>query len=479
MNTPHLDALAQDGTLFRRHFANCAPCGPSRASLLTGQYLHKHRSCINGTPLNAAFTNVALEARKLGYDPIVFGYTDTSPDPGAMAPGDPRLTSYEGFMDGFDIGLDMTGNYRPWIDWLKKQNYQIPQNPKEIYFPDRHFPIAPRFGNPYASTPFSAEDSETEFQTRAVIAWLKENGDKPWFAHISYLRPHPPFIAPHPYSAHYVDADIPAARRQVARDIEAKQHPFLAWAIDQEQFFAPADLRDLRQFRAAYYGLISHIDAQIGTLISWLKQNGQYERTIIIFTSDHGEMLGDHWLMGKLGYFDAAYHIPLIVKVPDGVAAQTVDRFTESVDILPTILDLLGSHPPEQCDGRALTEFLQGRPPEIWRDAAYWEYDFRDPETRVAEKHFGLKQNLCALAVYRGERYKYVRFHGLPALLFDLRTDPWEFENLIDRPDMKSVAEDHEILIRQKCAPSSDYSNMLAGMKLTAAGPIHPNDEWR
>src|SRR3954468_11746910 len=108
VKTPNLDALAADGVLFRNHFAQATPCGPSRTSLLTGLYLMNHRSGRNGTPLDARHTNLALEARKGGYDPALFGYTDTTPDPREHHPNDPALTAYdEGVLPGFRTALHL------------------------------------------------------------------------------------------------------------------------------------------------------------------------------------------------------------------------------------------------------------------------------------------------------------------------------------------------------------------------------------
>ena len=117
---PDLDRLAAGGVSFRRHFAQAAPCGPSRASLYTGMYLMNHRSVLNGTPLDARHTNVAKVARERGYEPALFGYTDSSVDPRTVAPDDPRLRSYEGVLPGFDPVVDLPeGNPVPWLDWLR------------------------------------------------------------------------------------------------------------------------------------------------------------------------------------------------------------------------------------------------------------------------------------------------------------------------------------------------------------------------
>ena len=123
VQTPNLDRLAAEGVLFRRHFAQAAPCGPSRASLHTGQYLMNHRSVLNGTPLDSRFTNIALEARSRGYDPVLFGYTDASPDPRVLAADDPRLLTYEGVLPGFRAVVDLNEQLEPWGAWLRTLGY--------------------------------------------------------------------------------------------------------------------------------------------------------------------------------------------------------------------------------------------------------------------------------------------------------------------------------------------------------------------
>ena len=129
VKTPSLDALAAEGVLFRNHFAQCAPCGPSRASLLTGMYMMNHRSVRNGTPLDARFTNLALEARRAGYTPGLIGYTDTSPDPRQYHPKDPALTGYAGVLPGFTQlvpGSEAgSAGAEPWLRHLAAKGYEV------------------------------------------------------------------------------------------------------------------------------------------------------------------------------------------------------------------------------------------------------------------------------------------------------------------------------------------------------------------
>ncbi|PKQ03309.1 MAG: sulfatase, partial [Alphaproteobacteria bacterium HGW-Alphaproteobacteria-12] len=179
-----------------------------------------------------------------------------------------------------------------------------------------------------------------------------------------------------------------------------------------------------------------------------LKETGRWDNTLVIFTSDHGEQMGDHWLLGKCGYFDASYHIPLIIRDPrraaDGTRGHTVDRFTENVDIMPTMLDVIGAETPVQCDGASLVPFLESEgAPANWRREAHWEFDFRDPADDSAEKRLGLTLHQCTMNVIRDEKFKYVHFTKLPPLLFDLEKDPGEFVNRANDPAYLAVVLDY------------------------------------
>lgn len=477
VKTPGADALANDGVLFRRHYCQAAPCGPSRASLLTGLYLMNHRVVRNGTPLDARHDNIALAMRRLGYEPALFGYTDTAADPRECQPGDPRLSTYEGILPGFRQRLPMDAASEPWFAWLRRRGAPVPDPGLDIYLP-AHGAADPPSGAPAR---YRAEDSEAAYLAEGLIDYVDERGSTPWFAHVSFIRPHPPWTAPEPYNAMYAPDAVPPFVRAAARDAEAGAHPYLAYAyttLRKSQFVrgasgAVSEWGDaaLRQLRATYYGLISEVDAQIARVIEHLRRTGQYERTLIVLTTDHGEQGGDHHLLGKLGFFEQSYHVPLIVRMPGARAnGSMVDAFTESVDLMPTILDLLGARIPRALDGASLRPFLEGRRPQRWRDAAHWEFDFRDVANATAQKALGISADECALAVHRGARYKYVHFAALPPLLFDLENDPGELRDLSCDPAHAAA--------RLACAEallawrSRHLERTLTGIELAPGGPI-------
>lgn len=449
LRTPHLDALAGDGVLFRRHFSQATPCAPGRASLYTGMYLHNHRVVVNGTPLDARHSNVALEARKAGYHPALLGYTDTGADPREYARGDPALCSYGGVLPGMTPVVWAEQHWLAWFADLKAKGYAVPERFLEVFRPRDDIAEAEGRGLTFPPARFAAEDSQQAFLTGEAIKYLSMCDGQPWFLHISYLSPHPPFVAPTPYHDMYAPTEVPPPARAPTVDAEASQHPFLAhylhnqrgWGIhydhDSRNNLALSDA-DVLQARATYYGMASEVDAQIGRLLEHLRVMGLYDDTLIVFTSDHGEQLGDHWQFAKYAYFDQSFHIPLIVRDPraqaDATRGRQVEAFTENVDIMPTILDCLGLDTPAQCDGESLAPFCHAADPDGWREAAHWEFDFRDFIADGEDRFLGLAPDQCTMSVLRGERYKYVHFTALAPLFFDLREDPHELCNLADDP---------------------------------------------
>jgi arylsulfatase A-like enzyme len=480
LRTPHLDALAEDGVLFRNHFAQCSPCGPSRASLLTGMYLMNHRSVRNGTPLDARFTNVALEARKAGYDPSLIGYTDTSADPRLHDRNDPALSTYAGTLPGFKQLIPGSEGDTAWLQHLAAKGYDLPADRRQIYEPAGRTTKGRNHGATWAPARYKAEDSDTAFSIDGALRFIAQQ-KRPWFLHLSILHPHPPFIAPAPYNAMYDARKVPGFRRAATPEDEAKRHPHVAYirrhhlqreGLDPERH--PEDEAAMRQLRATYYGLMSEVDDQLGRLMSTLKKSGHYDDTLIVFTTDHGEQLWDHWLLGKETFFDQSFHIPLIVRAPggrfDAGRGRIVEQLTESVDVMPTILDLLGRSAPVQCDGSSLKPFLLGHSPRRWRKEVFWELDFRDvvhgrPET---ELKIGLDE--CSLAVLRSHRFKYIHFTALPPLFFDLEADPDELRNLAsDREHAPLLLAYAQTLLSHRMAHAD---RTLTGMQLTAKGLV-------
>jgi arylsulfatase A-like enzyme len=476
--TPNIDALAARGVRFAQHYAQCAPCGPSRASLLTGTYLHVHRSVGNGTPLDARLTNVALELRAAGYDPTLFGYTDSTVDVRTVDdPDDWRLRTYEGVLPGFHAEVYLPEHLEAWGDWLRERGVDAPTGEvREAMYRQRDDVEGhDDHGSTWAPTVYAAEHSEAAFLTERFGRWLDAQPDgRALFAHVTYIRPHPPYMAPAPWHDLIDPADVPAPVRHPDPETEgARQHPMVAAALRSGLAHAPTDDREMRQLQATYWGMLAEVDDQIGALIRHVERCGRADRTLVILTADHGEQLGDHWLLDKLLYFDASYHIPLVVAGPNigaTAAGRVVDEFTENIDLMPTILDLVGLPVPAQCQGATLRPFLEGGSPSSWRNSVHWEWDFRSVGSTRLEERTGLTMAQCNLAVHRDRHAKYVHFAGMPPAFYDLDADPDELADLADDPaHAHRVAEFAQRLLSWRMGTDDET---LAGTLVTPFGVI-------
>ncbi len=442
--TPHIDALARDGVMFTSHWGQAAPCGPARASMLTGQYVMNHRVVANGVPLDARHPNLATEVRRIGMDPQLIGYTTTIPDPVKTHPGDPRYSEIGDVMEGWQTFAHFDEvDYRNYFGWVAGRGITLPENPFALWYPAE---------GPYGPTAspcvVPAAHSDTAWTGEHGLAFLRgvrvSRPERPWLLHLGFLRPHPPFIAPAPYHAAVPEAVLAAPIRAATRADEAAQHPVLAhWlgAQKQSSYFEGAtgqvsDLSDadIALTRRSYYGLIAEIDDWVGRILAELRATGQYDNTLIVFTSDHGEQLGDHRLLGKIGWFDQSYHLPLIIRDPSGVRGRVVDAFTESVDLMPTILDWLRQDVPVACNGTTLLPWLRGATPAVWRSEVHFEYDLRGGWPAPSALPEGTAAEAGPMAALRTREWKYVHLPGFAPVLYDLRTDPGETRNVASDP---------------------------------------------
>ncbi|CUH47520.1 sulfatase-like hydrolase/transferase [Ruegeria atlantica] len=447
VDLPNLRAFMDEAVTFDRHFSVTNPCGPSRVSILTGQYAMNHRSVRNGTPLRHDTPNIATEMRKAGYLPMLFGYTDTSADPRVHDHNDPILKSYEHPMAGFHEVLEMRlEESYPWRGHLMQKGYAF-----EDYW-DVHKPVAPDGGDPRLNDPamYRAEDSDTAFLTDVFLNSMAPYVGQDWFAHLTYIRPHPPLVAPAPYNDMYDPATLPRPEGFSNPLDERAMHPFIGPTIDNTSagdFVLGFDgveptLENTQSLRAVYLGLATEVDHHIGRVVQFLKDSGQYDNTMVVITADHGEMLGDRHNWGKMAVFDAAYKTPLMIRDPNNQshAGSVISVPTESIDITPTILDWVGQPIPNSMDGRSLLPLMQGQIPDDWRTYSFSELDFAEPEQpTIWQQVLGTGNSDSCLGILREERFTLVEFAAdLPPMLFD-QQDGGELRNKARDPECMSV----------------------------------------
>lgn len=415
VRTPSLDALAAEGVRLTRHYSQAAPCSPGRAALYTGTYQMNNRVVANGTPLDSRLDNIAWAARRAGYEPALFGYTDQGVDPRLVDDAtDPRLSTYEGVLPGLDPVLDLSGWQVLWLQWLNGHGFDF-TNPISALKTEHERPV---------------ELSNSTFMTNEFLDWLSVRQD-PWFVHLSYLRPHPPYSAAGEFGRMYDPARCPSPLPI------PEPHPRLLDHLLQSTVAAPSEPGAIARLRAQYYGMISEVDAQLGRVWAALRERGEWDNTVVVVTSDHGEQLGDQGLVEKAGFFEASYAVVGIVRDPRQSFTGVVDEFTENVDIMPTLCDAMGIDVPAQCDGFPLTPFLRGERPERWRDAAYYEWDARDVLIRLGDYPWPWDRRLerVNLAVRRSRDRAFVHFGDGSWNCYDLTLDPtWQTD--VTDPDI-------------------------------------------
>jgi len=407
--------------------------------IYTSRYMCSTRAVNNYTPLADAEENFVQNLKDAGYHTAAFGYNDYSLDPRILPAHDARKTSlsYANFLPGFDSVFLHEYHSPEYFEYLRAVGYPEELCDESITTthdvptdgPGAH--LALRYPARYA-----AAHSECAFLAGKACDFIAAHSAGGWFASLNFIKPHPPRICPSPYHDMYAPGDMPGANRR--KEELHSGHPYLQMA-----HAAPAleSERDLRETRACYYGMISEVDANIGRIMETLRESGQSENTLVIFTSDHGEYLGDHYFLDKGHFYDETMRVPLIIRDPSPSAearrGTQLDGFCESIDTAPTILEYLGIGVPDRFQGASLLSRIRGESNDAGKDAIHFEYDFRGKFSRLKNED----PDCCVLWVIRDDQYKYVQFgiEELPPLLFDIQNDPGEHENLADRAAFDGV----------------------------------------
>ena len=463
LETPHIDALAARGVNFTRTYCQSPVCGPSRMSFYTGRYMFSHGSTWNNVPLSVGEWTMGDYLRPLGLRTVLVGKTHMAADAAGLkrlqiAPDSNLgvLVSQCGF-EPFerDDGLHPDQSADPnlaYNRYLRERGYPG-DNPWHDYANSAEGPSGEVLSgwlmrNTHLPARVAEADSETAYMTNRAIEFVEQAGDAPWCMHLSYIKPHWPYMAPNPYRDMYGPEQVIEANRSPA-ELEMG-HPVIDAFRQHEEglSFQRDDVRE--RVIPAYMALIKQIDDHIGRLMQVLQAKGRLADTLIVLTSDHGDYLGDHWLGEKELFHDASARIPMIVVDPDAAAdgsrGRMDDRLVEAIDILPTCLDALDADVhPHRLEGRSLLPLLRGQGASAdWRDAAFSELDYTFRPARLA---LGINPYEARAFMVRTANWKYVHYEGFQPQLFDLNTDPNELRDLGLSPDHAHIrAELHERL---------------------------------
>jgi len=459
LSTTHLDELARRGVRFDRAFVQSGVCGPSRMSFYTGRYVASHGATWNRVPLSVGEITLGEYLSYAGRALSLAGKTHVMPDRAGIARL--HLDGDEDWMrliraGGFDE-VDRHDGHHPEPDgaysaFLRRSGYESadPWSDYVTSATDDQGKVVSGWNMRNARLPARVAEahSETAYTTDRAIEFMRVRGDDPWALHLSYVKPHWPYLAPSPYHARYSMEQCLAVKRD-ARELE-DAHPVLAAYRRQEE--CANFMRDevLQTVRPTYQGLVQQIDDHLGRVWEELERLGRWKDTLIVFTADHGDFLGDHWLGEKEHFYDIVQRVPLIVYDPDPAADATrghaETRFAEGVDIVPTVLDALGlSHVAERIEGRSLLPLTRAAKLPEWRDCVFSELDYG---YREARRILGRKSDECRAWMVRTDRWKYVNWQGFAPQLFDLDADPEEYCDLGGDSGYESVRREmHERLL--------------------------------
>ncbi|MEM7112773.1 MAG: sulfatase-like hydrolase/transferase [Chloroflexota bacterium] len=448
LHTPNIDRLAEQGVRFDRAYCQAPICGPSRASAYTGRYVSSVGTLWNFHQTGIMYWTIGDYLREHGYRAALVGKTHSRPDRdnmtrlGITANSElgQRLANagFEPFErdDGINPArvLAVRGKEPRYNEYLRNLGYDNEnpweQNANGSRDENGRFHSGWFLRNNHMPANVAAEHSETAYMTSRAMECIEGMGDSPWCIHLSYIKPHWPYHTPAPYNDMYGPEHILPRKAHPDEKIDPNPVYDAFMKIRGSQHFARDEVRE--RVIPTYMGMIKQIDDEIGRLLTRLEERGQLEKTMIVFTSDHGDFLGDHWLSEKDFCLEEAVRVPLIVYDPSPEANATrgtvETRFVELIDLAATFLDLAGGKAqPHKIEGRSLLPLLHNKPVSDWRTYAISEVGFSG---RGARQILDIPSDQCRGYMIRDEKWKYVLWEGFPSQLFDLENDPNEFKDL-------------------------------------------------
>lgn len=399
VQTPNLDRLATNGVVFENAYCNTPLCAPSRMSFMTGRYIHHINTWDNATPLASDAVTWAHLARSVGYDVVLAGKQHfIGPD---------QLHGFQAQL-ARDLHAESAHAIYDWADGIVPTKQPWPALAK---------------AGPGTTTEIEVDDAVEE----ASLAFLRDPArrDKPWILNASFIAPHFPLIVPDEfyslYSPEQVDLPtIPPGHLDTLHPVYQRMR----------QSFGLIDFPEemVRRGRAAYYGLVTYLDAKIGRLLQAIEETGQSENTLVIYTSDHGEMAGEHGMWRKSNFYEYASRVPLLLSWPGQLPAdRRVSEVVSLVDLIASVVEASGATPVAPLDGDSLLPLARGEG-HSWKNEAFAEY--------LAHGVTG------PMAMLRQGQYKLNYSLGDPPELYDLASDPGEFHNLAADPAYRQVVDD-------------------------------------
>lgn len=432
VKAPHLTRLADEGVVFESTYCNSPLCAPSRFSLMSGQLPSRIGAYDNAAEFAAGIPTFAHYLRALGYHTVLSGKMHfVGPDQ----------------LHGFEERLT-TDIYPSDFGWTP--DWERPDERPSWY----HNMLSVVQAGVCETTNQLDFDEEVAFHSiRKLYDIAREGNPQPFFLLVSFTHPHDPYAIPRDYWDRYDHAEIELPTVAPIPYAQLDPHSQRLWRMCAMDEYTLTEER-VRNARHAYYGAISYVDDKIGQLLRALDATGMRDDTIVVFISDHGDMLGERGLWYKMSFFEWSARVPMIFHAPQRFAPQRVSQQTSLVDLLPTLVELASTSAPptfaDKVDGHSLVPWLNGTDPN-WPDTALSEY-------------LGEGTVAPVLMTRRGP-YKYIYCETDPDQLYDLATDPHELTNLAGQPDYESLRQSFETETLERWGPPTLRDNIIASQR--------------
>lgn len=402
LDTPNMDELAQKGIHFKNSFVTTALCSPSRASILTGQYMHSHGVVDNNKPAKEGTVYFPSYLQQAGYETAFFGKWHMGGHHDDPQPGFDHWLSFAG-----------QGDYYP----QRKRDGRVSRfniNGKHV----------------------RQKGYITDELTDYTLDWLEEERDsnKPFFVYLSHKAVHANFDPAKRHREQYSDIEIKVPDNQADTAENYRGKPM--WVKNQRNSWHGVDFPyhsdlDVQEYKRQYHRALSAVDDSLGRITAWLKANNLEHNTAVILMGDNGFMFGEHGLIDKRNAYEESMRVPLVAYIPGAKQNYVVEDMAANIDIAPTILDIAGiKQQPPQFSGASLLPLAKGEKVDNWRSSLlyeyYWEFNFPHTPTTFA---------------IRSDNFKLIQYHGIwdTDELYDLKNDPREMRNLIDDPQYLAV----------------------------------------
>ena len=459
LHTPNIDNLAKRGVNFKNAFVQSPMCGPSRACFYTGRTIFSNGVTWNRVPLPIGELTIDDYLKPKGIRTAVVGKTHMEADVEGMhrlglnkgteigmVISEPGFEPYEK-----DDGLHPTPgylhknealNYNKWLNDLGYEGVN-PWNDYANSAEGENGELLSGWSLRNSSLParIKEEHSETPYMTMRAKEFIKETGDNPWCLHLSFIKPHWPYMAPAPYHDMYgKESFIPVSRSTFERE---NPNPVYKMFMEEQVGLTFSQQGTRETVLPGYMGLIKQIDDHLGDLFKFLEKEGKMDETMIVFTSDHGDYLGDHWMGEKELFHDVSVKIPLVIFDPRKEADQSrgmeCNELVEAIDLLPTFIEANDLKiPNSRLEGKSLMPIINSKQQKPLRDHVFSEFDYGIYPVR---EKLNVEINDAKIFMIRDNNWKFVYFKGFDPQLFDLQNDPEEFFDLGKSKEHKIIVE--------------------------------------